>query len=228
MPQNAQSRIKTEQVGQTQNHHHYSPVNIYFGENFSVRLQQWFKFLALIENNSTGGIIHCHFTPNRKLATMNLSADGIKIRDVPNAGGSSVNSEVMSFEILQKCFKGKLLKTEMEVAYFPEGGSITDYVCEIYGTKVGVSVTRAMKFRGGAFTDEDAQHLLTKKLKGVIQSSRNTLENWTKQVLHVWSVSNDVTNTLIKVYEMLPTELRSNTVVLITTTTKTCDFIYLN
>jgi hypothetical protein len=110
VPQNAQSRIKTEQVGQTQNHHHYSPVNIYFGENFSVRLQQWFKFLALIENNSTGGIIHCHFTPNRKLATMNLSADGIKIRDVPNAGGSSVNSEVMSFEILQKCFKGKLLK----------------------------------------------------------------------------------------------------------------------
>lgn len=54
----------------------------------------------------------------------------------------------------------------MEVSYFPEGGSITDYVCEIFGTKVGVSVTRAMKFWGGEFTVEDAEHLLRKKLKG--------------------------------------------------------------
>ena len=54
----------------------------------------------------------------------------------------------------------------MEVDYFPMGGAITDYVCEIFGTKLGVSVTRAMKFWGGAFDEEDAKHLLTKKLKG--------------------------------------------------------------
>ena len=54
----------------------------------------------------------------------------------------------------------------MEVAYWPEGGSITDYVCEMFDSKVGVSVTRAMKYRGGDFTDEDAEHLLNKKLKG--------------------------------------------------------------
>lgn len=158
---------------------------------------------------------------------MNLSADGTKIRDVPNAGGSSVISEVLSFEVLQKCFKAKLLKTEMEVSYFPEGGSITDYVCEIFGTKVGVSVTRAMKFRGGEFTEEDAEHLLTKKLKGVIQSSKNTLEDWNKQILHVWSVNNDVTNTLVKVFDRLPASVTSNTVVLVTTTTKS-NFIYNN
>lgn len=56
-------------------------------------------------------------------------------------------------------------QTEMEVSYFPEGGSITDYVCDIFGTKVGVSVTRAMKYRG-EYTEEDATNLLTKKLKG--------------------------------------------------------------
>lgn len=56
-------------------------------------------------------------------------------------------------------------KTEMEVSYFPEGGSITDYVCDIFGTKVGVSVTRAMKYRGD-YTEEDATNLLTKKLRG--------------------------------------------------------------
>ena len=57
----------------------------------------------------------------------------------------------------------------MEVSYFPEGGSITDYVCEMFDTKVGVSVTRAMKYRGD-FADEDAEHLLNKKLRGKIYS----------------------------------------------------------
>lgn len=61
-----------------------------------------------------------------------------------------------------------VLQTEMEVSYFPEGGSITDYVCDIFGTKLGVSVTRAMKYWGGAYTIEDATHLLNKKLKGLL------------------------------------------------------------
>lgn len=53
----------------------------------------------------------------------------------------------------------------MEVEYFPEGGSITDYTCEMFGTTIGVSVTRAMKFNG-IFMEEDAETLLNKKLKG--------------------------------------------------------------
>ena len=58
-------------------------------------------------------------------------------------------------------------QTEMEVSYFPRGGSITDYVCELYDVTVGVSVTRAMKF-SGEFTAEDAERLLNKKLKGMM------------------------------------------------------------
>ena len=53
----------------------------------------------------------------------------------------------------------------MEVTYFPEGGSITDYTCEVFSTHIGVSVTRAMKYRGD-YTLEDADRLLTKKLNG--------------------------------------------------------------
>lgn len=160
---------------------------------------------------------------------MSLSLEAMKLRDVPNAGGSSEVSEMLSYEVLMRCFKANLLKTEMEVDYFPEGGAITDYVCDIFGTKVGVSVTRAMKFRGGAYTDEDAEHLLNKKLKGIIQSSKNSLENWNKQILHVWSANRDVTNTLIKVYERLSDDVKSNTVVLVTTTTSNAsDYIYTN
>lgn len=53
----------------------------------------------------------------------------------------------------------------MEVSYFPNGGSITDYVCEIFQETIGVSVTRAMKYRG-TYTFDDAYHLLNKKLRG--------------------------------------------------------------
>ena len=55
----------------------------------------------------------------------------------------------------------------MEVAYFPGGGSITDYTCEIFNTHIGVSVTRAMKYKG-EYTLEDANRLLNKKLNGKI------------------------------------------------------------
>jgi hypothetical protein len=53
----------------------------------------------------------------------------------------------------------------MEVSYFPHGGSITDYMCEMFKTTVGVSVTRAMKYKGD-YAIEDAKYLLNKKLKG--------------------------------------------------------------
>ena len=83
----------------------------------------------------------------------------------PNAGGNSVESETLSFEMLKKSFNAKLLKTEMEVSYWPMGGSITDYVCYMFDSIIGVSVTRAMKYNG-EFTYEDANKLLVKKLKG--------------------------------------------------------------
>lgn len=202
-----------------------SPCNMYIGENFSVTIPQYFHFAKLIDDNSLSGIAHCSFDPFKTINKMSLSADAEKILTVPNAGGNSVISEVVSCELLKKCFQARLIKTEMEVDYFPEGGSITDYVCEIFRHKVGVSVTRAMKYFG-KYTEEDAEHLLMKKLKGVIQSSRNTLENWNKQILHVWAQSNNIANTITKVYHTLPNEIRANTVVLVTTTN--ANFIFDN
>ena len=57
----------------------------------------------------------------------------------------------------------------MEVSYWPEGGSITDYVCHMFDITLGVSVTRAMKYKGD-FTQEDAERLLTKKLGGTLMA----------------------------------------------------------
>lgn len=76
-------------------------------------------------------------------------------------------SEALSFELMQALFGARLTHTEMEIEYFPMGGSITDYCCEMFGERVGVSVTRAMRFHGGCMTEEEATALLSKKLNGV-------------------------------------------------------------
>ncbi|XP_062566067.1 AAC-rich mRNA clone AAC4 protein-like isoform X2 [Saccostrea cucullata] len=179
-----------------------------------------------VQNNKDGGLVHLDFDPVMHFKHMKLSTAAEKIWSVPNAGGNSVISEVLSFETFHRCFHAKLFKTEMEVSYFPEGGSITDYVCEIFDTKVGVSVTRAMKYRGD-FTEEDAHHLLMKKLKGVNQANRNTLEKWNKQILHVWVQNKEVANLITKTFNNLSMDLVSSTVVVISRTRRS-DFIFYN
>ncbi|XP_022093023.1 AAC-rich mRNA clone AAC4 protein-like isoform X2 [Acanthaster planci] len=153
---------------------------------------------------------------------MDLSESGQKIRSIPNAGGNSVDSEVLSFELMHRCFGAQLLKTEMEVVYYPEGGSITDYTCLMFGTRLGVSVTRAMKFKG-EFELEDAEKLLQKKLSGVVNSSRNSLECWSKQILHIWATNHSVANQMARAYSRMPRDLTTNTVVLVTVVTTNAD-----
>lgn len=93
--------------------------------------------------------------------------------NTPNAGGNSVWSEVISHEVLSFLCRAVLHKTEMEIEYMP-GSKITDYSVKVNGKDFGVSVTRAMKFSkkgDDIFTEEDAYKLLSKKLRGVNEST---------------------------------------------------------
>lgn len=148
---------------------------------------------------------------------INLSTGGKRILNTPNAGGNSVWSEVMSFEVIHSLTGANLEKTEMEIEYFPCGGKITDYSINIQGKVFGISVTRALKFRG-EFTIEDGIALLTKKLSGVNDSTRLVLDShrWTKQILHIIAQFDYIANVLILAYDHLSDELKSNTVILIT------------
>ena len=118
-------------------------------------------------------------------------------------------------EMLSMLYCAKLKATEMEIEYMCEG-SITDYSVYLGESVIGVSVTRAMKYRG-VFSYEDAVALLTKKMKGVMKSSENVVEEhkWSKQVLHVWVQEPYMVALVQKAYAALP-ELWSNTVVLLT------------
>ncbi len=182
----------------------------------------------MIKNKTQNGILNTQLDQFKHFKQMKLTHEARRIFDTPNAGGSSVESETLSFELLNKFFNAKLLKTEMEVAYFPEGGSITDYVVFMFNACVGVSVTRAMKFlKNEEFTLEDALKLLKKKLKGVKQSSKNSLLKWDKQILHVW-IYDEIEHTLESAWNILEDDLKDNTVMLITTAKKSLELFVNN
>ena len=88
----------------------HTPHNIYIGYNFSVRLTRTFKLSNMIQHDVFNGVVHNDFETFKNLGKMTLSLSAQKIKDMPNAGGDSVASEVLSYEVLHKCFGAKLLK----------------------------------------------------------------------------------------------------------------------
>src|SRR5262249_20404762 len=97
-----------------------------------------------------------------------LSPGGQRMYDTANAGGSSTESEVFSYEVLRYCENASLLYTETEIHYAPPDDSgpntITDLEVQIGTMKVGVSVTRAYKPSSIPLTDADVLDLIQKKL----------------------------------------------------------------
>ncbi|KAL3888243.1 hypothetical protein ACJMK2_000616 [Sinanodonta woodiana] len=203
------------------------PVNLYIGENFAVRVDSWIKFRNLITNLNKGGIISCDFQLIKApIDRQSLSSGARKMLSVVNAGGNSINSEAFSYEMLRRCFMARLYQTEMEVRYFPTGGSMMDYLCFMFGNKIAVSVTRAMKpHENYQYTNHDAKHLLKKKLKGILQSRRNIREKCQKMILHVWAEERSIADIVTQVYNSISNDLKSTTVVIVTMTQE-FDLIY--
>lgn len=123
--------------------------------------------------------------------------------------------------MLQRAFGARLLKTEMELFFWPSAGSMTDYSIAlddgVTTTCVGVSVTRALAAPGARFDVAAADRLLRKKLTGVLRSTETCCGAWQKQILHVWAPTADAASALEAAYARLdePT-LTADTVVLIT------------
>jgi len=165
-------------------------------------------------------LVRNRFRTNKPVEEMDLSPGALQILHLPNAGGNSLESEVLSFELLHRCFGATLLKTEMEIEYFPEYSKKTDYSVTLHGHHVGVSVTRAMKF-GSTFTAADADHLLRKKLFGIIVSSQNVLKGhkWEKQILHVWASHSYVADIVTEQFQKMSDSLRVDTLLVLTVCT---------
>ncbi len=157
-----------------------------------------------------------------------LSAGGQKILTDGNAGGSSIFSELIAYEVLFRCENAALLKTETEVTYTTQG-KITDLLVQIDGYKLGVSVTRAVSFpRTTPYTVERAESLLSGKLADILVSSANVApaDAWQKQILHVIADEQAHVTSLQTALMNIPEATRADTIVVISVSEGADDFIY--
>ncbi|KAF9433648.1 hypothetical protein BGZ76_009168 [Entomortierella beljakovae] len=164
-------------------------------------------------------IINTSIPKGKRFDDMDWSEDAMRMLNTPNAGGSSLLSEVLSCEMLSRCLGATLAKTEMEIQYLFAYQPITDYTITLPNLSprmhVGVSVTRAFAFKG-AYRKVDCRKLLWKKLSGILASSRNVIgERFFKQILHVWVPNGKVARTVQATYKSMPIEVTRNTIVII-------------
>jgi hypothetical protein len=66
----------------------------------------------------------------------------LKIAETANAGGDSVASEAIAFDVLSRMFDASLEADEMAVRYGCNGGPMIDFLARVGQTPASVSVTR--------------------------------------------------------------------------------------
>jgi hypothetical protein len=158
-----------------------------------------------------------------------LTPGGQEVFDDGNLGGSSLESEVISFEVLARCDGATLLATEAEILYTDPMGIKTDLLVEIDSRVVGVSVTRAVGFPfDDPYTEMQAADLLTGKLEDILASTANVAPRsaWVKQILHVIAYADMHAQSIFAAYATLPPEVTADTVLLVTVTHGDDAFVY--
>ena len=156
-----------------------------------------------------------------------LTEGGQQIFDDPNLGGSSIESEIMAFELLHRCEGATLLKTETEILY-DQSGFITDLLVEIADSKVGVSVTRL--YKPGGLSQTEVSTIIEGKLEGIQGSSQNVSDEdaWVKQVLVVMAYDDAHADKAETAWLAFDAELKSDTVLYLVTTDGSDGSIYCN
>lgn len=158
-----------------------------------------------------------------------LSPGGKQVHDDGNLGGSSLYSEIFSYEVLYRCEFAGLLKTEGKILYQPWATKKTDLLVQIDGYKIGVSVTRAFAFPAGStYSVAQAQGLLDGKLADIMASTQGVqpADAWHKQILHVLAYNEQHRDALKQAYPNVPVATKADTIVMVTVTDGSDGFIY--
>jgi hypothetical protein len=205
---------------------------IAFTESYVIRCsirEHASTLLSIWERESQGGIFQHHYKATKKLEHFKLSDDAIKIYKEPNAGGSSINSEALSADVLGKLYNVTDIVTEMEINYKEDNWKKCDYLVSIWGENVGVSVTRGMRYpTPDLFDREDAVRLLKRKLGGLAAAQEGIQPNhyFHKSILHIWCETKKIAEIITKVYHTLEETLKNNIVVVLTITNDKSKYIY--
>ena len=159
-----------------------------------------------------------------------LTPGGQSIASVPNAGGSSLLSEVFAFEQLSRCEMAGFLKTETQIVY-DTVGKITDILVTVDGHKIGVSVVRAVQFPfGQPYTLQNATTIIQRKLEDIQESSMNVSaqDKWVKQILAVIAYDDQHVDTVEAAWAALAPSVKADTVLVVTATHGDDAFLYTN
>ncbi len=157
-----------------------------------------------------------------------LTPGGQYIVAMPNAGGSSVFSEVFAFEWLARCEAATLIKTETEIVYDVVGKK-ADLLVAIDERKVGVSVTRAMTFPfGQPYTLAAATALLDRKLDDLQLATAqvSAADRWSKQMLAILAYDTQHAAMAMTAWNQLDAATRDDTILVVAVTNGDDLFIY--
>lgn len=139
-----------------------------------------------------------------------LGQDATRVRTESNAGGTSTISECLSVEYFVRRFQARDIVTEMEVEYCSFNWKKVDYICTLYGQRVGISVTRAMSFPDPKdFSAQMAYRLLHKKLFGLVVARHGVSKrhSFSQCILHVWCETQQTADLMQREYDAVSREL---------------------
>ncbi|WAS95994.1 hypothetical protein [Nannocystis punicea] len=158
-----------------------------------------------------------------------LTPGGQQLYDEGNLNPGSLYSEIVAYEVLARCEAAALLKTEGTIVYTNPMGKKTDFLAEIDGLKIGVSVVRAVGFpKDAPWTVAQAETILEGKLSDILVSSANVApeDKWVKQILSVVAYGPMHKESLLTAYAGLDPAVKADTLLVITVTDGDDAFIY--
>lgn len=156
-----------------------------------------------------------------------LTEGGKVIFDSPNAGGSSLESEIIAYELLDRCEGAALVKTESEIVY-DDPGKIVDLLIGVDGEQVGVSVVRL--YSPNVMPQSDVTALISKGLEDINDASAKVsiADAWVKAVLVVMAYDDSYAEKAQVAWSSIASETRADTVVYLVTTDGADGSIYCN
>ncbi|CCG84495.1 protein of unknown function [Taphrina deformans PYCC 5710] len=140
--------------------------------------------------------------------TLLLASDSQNLLSTENAGGSSIESEVLSFEVLKRIMPYWELSTmEMSTTY-ASSGPITDYVARSYispDQEISVSVTRIFGWSSNMKISKSAlTPLLIRKLVGLRSATSRILPRRQRgMILFIWVPDGAVEKNVRRVWSKL-------------------------
>jgi len=145
------------------------------------------------------------------------------------AGGSSGESEAISYDVLYRCELAALLLSETEIVYDPPTSVKTDYLSSIDARNVGVSVTRAFRYPPTEpCLESSLATLLQRKLVdcGTSQDNADPSNPWGRSILHVIAYSPQCADATEAAYATLDAATKGDVIVYVTVTEGEDAFLY--